>query len=175
MDPLRQVDQRHRVAWPTFAWVLARPWRLLAFGGGVGLIRPGSGTWGSLLGLLLWWPLQRWMAEPWLLVLVVGCVVMGIWVCARTVVDLGVPDHVGIVWDEMAALWLLLWCLPDDGWVLAAGFLLFRWFDIAKPFPIDWLDQHCKGGLGVMVDDLVAALYAVVGAWGGWWWWQRAF
>lgn len=152
----------------------ARPWRLLAFGLGVGLIRPGSGTWGSVLGLLLWWPLERWIAEPWLAGVIVAALLLGVVACGQTAAELGVSDHVGIVWDEIACLWLLLWLLPDQIWLIGVAFVLFRCFDVAKPWPIGWLDRHGKGGLGIMLDDLVAALYAAALLWMGWWGWQQA-
>jgi len=170
------VSQRHRVDWPTVSWLLARPERLLAFGFGVGLIRPGSGTWGTLLAWVLWWPLQWALPEPWLTVFVIGSVLAGIWFCEVAARDLGVPDHVGIVWDEIAAMWLLLWVLPEHWAIAVAAFVLFRLFDVAKPTPIRQLDAWVKGGWGVMLDDLVAALYAaaLIGVWWYvvWPWWQ---
>lgn len=162
MTKSNNVRERHQVYWPSLAWVLAKPTRLLAFGFGVGLLRPGSGTWGSVLALLLWWPMVLWIPDPWLGALVLLSVVLGVWICGRAADELAVPDHVGIVWDEIAALWLLLWVLPNNLWAALLGFLLFRVFDIGKPAPIAWLDRRLKGGFGVMLDDLVAALYAGV-------------
>jgi len=167
MSNTNPVRERHQVLWPSLAWVLAKPFRLLACGFGVGVLRPGSGTWGSVLALLLWWPMLHWIPDPWLGALVVLSVVFGVWFCGRTADELGVPDHVGIVWDEIAALWLLLWVLPNDPWVVLSGFLLFRVFDISKPAPIAWLDRRLKGGFGVMLDDLVAAIYAGALVFGG--------
>jgi phosphatidylglycerophosphatase A len=154
------VSQRHHVAWPTFAWLCQHPISLVAFGFGIGLIRPGSGTWGTILAFALWWPIQYWIPDPWLGGLLIFSALLGIWICAKAGQDLGVPDHVGIVWDEMVAMWLLLWLLPSNIWVALAAFVLFRVFDTTKPAPIAWLDERYKGGLGVMLDDWVAALYA---------------
>ncbi|MCD8504193.1 MAG: phosphatidylglycerophosphatase A [Burkholderiaceae bacterium] len=163
------VSQRHRVAWPTLGWVFRRVHRALAFGFGSGLIRPGSGTWGSVLALALWWPLAgmlSWGAVTVFLLVAAGA---GIWICQRTVDELGVPDHVGVVWDEMVAVWIVLWALPEVLWVSALGFVLFRVFDVVKPWPIKMCDARVSGGFGVMLDDWVAALYAVVLAWMVWW------
>lgn len=161
MTQATPVGQRHRVAWPTLGWVMARPHRMLAFGFGSGLIRPGSGTWGSVLALVLWWPISAMVPWAWLGVLLLFAAFGGIWICQRASHELGVEDHVGIVWDEIVAVWAVLWVLPDVAWVWLIGFLLFRFFDIVKPWPIRTLDDKVPGGLGIMVDDFVAALYAV--------------
>lgn len=89
-----------------------------------------------------------------------ACIGLGIWACGQTASALGVDDHVGIVWDEIVAFWLLLWAIPFDVYTLLVAFVLFRFFDVYKPFPIRWFDEHFKGGMGVMIDDLIAALYA---------------
>jgi phosphatidylglycerophosphatase A len=112
--------------------------------------------------------MQHWIAEPWLGALVVIAALSGVWICAVAGRALAVADHVGIVWDEMAAMWLLLWLLPDNIWVAVAALVLFRIFDTTKPPPIAWLDGRYKGGLGVMLDDWVAALYAGVLVGIGW-------
>ena len=97
---------------------------------------------------------------PYLLV-TAALFLIGIWLCGRTSSDLGVHDHGGIVWDEWVGLLVALWQVPAGwGWLLA-GFLLFRLFDIVKPWPISWLDRRVAGGFGIMVDDLLAGLYAL--------------
>lgn len=153
------VSQRHKVPWPSLSEVLRQPSYFLAFGLGSGLVRPGSGTWGSILAALLW-PLLS--SLPWgvlggliLVSFVVGCVV-----CDQAGKRLGVDDHVGMVWDEMVAVWMLFWVLPQSLPVLVLGLVLFRFFDVRKPYPIRTLDARLKGGFGVMMDDVVAALYA---------------
>lgn len=163
------VSQRHRVAWPTLAWVFGRLHRALAFGFGSGLIRPGSGTWGSVLAVVLWWPLSATLSWSVTGGLLLFASVAGIWICQRTVDELGVHDHVGIVWDEIVAVWIVLWALPNELWVLALGFVLFRIFDVVKPWPIRAFDASVGGGFGVMLDDWVAAVYAILLAWGVWW------
>lgn len=167
-DPL-SVSQRHRVNWPTLGWVFGRMHRALAFGFGSGLIRPGSGTWGSVLALALWWPLTGALSSVAMMVFLLAAAVAGIWICQRTVDELGVPDHVGVVWDEIVAVWIVLWALPEGLWLSALGFVLFRVFDVVKPWPIKILDARVGGGFGVMLDDWVAALYAIVMSWIVWW------
>lgn len=163
------VGQRHRVKWPSLAWVFGRAHRALAFGFGSGLIRPGSGTWGSVLALALWWPLHGLLSWAWIGVFLVVASLAGIWICQRATDELGVPDHVGVVWDEVVAVWIVLWAVPEVLWISLVGFVLFRVFDVAKPWPIRNLDASVSGGLGVMLDDWVAALYAIVLTWVVWW------
>lgn len=165
----QSVSTRHKVDWPTLAWVWQKPHRILGFGFGTGLIRPGSGTWGSVLALALWWPLHSALGFVALGVVLSLLAVVGIWICQRCVDDLQVSDHVGIVWDEMVSVWLVLWALPAQWWIWLLGFVLFRIFDVAKPTPIRYLDAHVAGGLGVMLDDWVASAYAIVAAWVVWW------
>ena len=169
MSGSNPTSQRHRVQWPTIAWVFGRPHRALAFGFGSGLIRPGSGTWGSVAALLAWWPLAAVVPWGWLGLVLLLASLAGIWICGRTTEELDVPDHVGVVFDEIVAVWIVLWALPDVLWVLLLGFVLFRIFDISKPWPIRQLDEQVEGGLGVMLDDWVAAGYAVIGGWAAWW------
>ena len=87
-------------------------------------------------------------------------VLLGIWLCGESARRVGVHDHSGIVWDEIAGIfWVLFWLPPSLPWWVA-GFALFRLFDIWKPWPISDLDHRLRGGLGIMLDDLAAALYA---------------
>jgi phosphatidylglycerophosphatase A len=159
-DSSGSVKNRHKTVWPSSGWVFSRPDRLIAFGFGTGLLRPGSGTWGTLLAAILWWPLQQTVPHGILGIALLLGLVVGIWICGRTANSLGVADHVGIVWDEIIAFWLLMWAIPFNWVTLIVAFVLFRFFDVYKPFPIGWFDQNFKGGFGVMVDDLIAAFYA---------------
>jgi len=105
--------------------------------------------------------MQRLSAELYLILLAM-LFLFGVWLCGRVAREFGVHDHPGIVWDEWVGLLMTLWMAPA-GWVwLAAGFLLFRLFDIWKPWPIGWLDRKVGGGLGIMLDDLVAGLFGFV-------------
>jgi phosphatidylglycerophosphatase A len=100
-------------------------------------------------------PLSYYM---WLLIMLF---IPGIWICGRTARALGIDDHPAIVYDEIVG-YLVTMTMAPSGWQwLAAGFLLFRVFDIWKPWPIRWLDRSVKGGLGIMLDDLVAGLLAL--------------
>ena len=138
---------------------LKNPVHLLAFGFGSGCAPFAPGTWGTLLAVLLYLPLSLLSLKAyfWVLVLVI---LSGIWLCGRTFRDLGVHDHGGIVWDEFAGYFVTMTAAPAGWWWLVIGFLFFRLFDIWKPWPIGWLDKRVQGGLGIMVDDLVAGGYA---------------
>ena len=105
-------------------------------------------------------------ASGWAGVSPAACV-LGVWACERTGRDLGVSDHGAMVWDEVVAFWCVLWLVPATASVQWAAFLLFRVFDIFKPPPIRQFERRIPGGLGVMVDDLLAAAYTllVVAVW----------
>ncbi len=144
------------------------PIHLLAFGLGSGAAPKAPGTFGTLAALPLFLLLQP--LDPWLyLAITAAAFLFGIWICGRTSRDLGVHDHSGIVWDEWVGLWVTLWLVPPGwGWIVA-GFLLFRLFDILKPQPIKWIDQKVGGGLGIMLDDLLAGLFALAILQGVYW------
>lgn len=147
---------------PTLAQQVIRdPVHWLAFGLGTGLAPKAPGTAGSLLGLLV-----AWLAMPCSLPvqLGIGCllVIAGIWICGESARRIGVHDHSGIVWDEIAGMYLVAFWLPPSIALWALAFGLFRLFDIWKPWPISDLDHRIAGGLGIMLDDLVAALYAAI-------------
>lgn len=140
---------------------LANPVHLLAFGLGAGCAPKAPGTVGTLMAVALYLPLAR-LELGWYLAAVLLASLAGIWICGRTSRDLGVHDHGGIVWDEFAGFWLTMLAAPPGwAWILA-GFVLFRLFDIWKPWPISWLDRRVGGGLGIMLDDLLAGLFALV-------------
>jgi phosphatidylglycerophosphatase A len=147
--------------------VLRDPVNLLAFGLGTGLSPVAPGRVGTVLGVVLAWLLQAQGLEV-KLVVGLALVVSGVWICGESARRVGVHDHSGIVWDEIAAMYLILLLVPISliGWT--AAFALFRLFDIWKPWPIRDLDHRLHGGLGIMLDDLVAALYAalILGFWG---------
>ncbi len=148
---------------PPFSRLLREPVLLLAFGFGSGLAPRAPGTAGSLVALALaagftCLPFTLPASARWWLLGTV--VVAGIAICGSAARRLDAPDHPGIVWDEFAGLWLTLGLVPGGlGWWVA-GFVLFRIFDIVKPWPIAWFDRHWKGGPGIMADDLVAGLLA---------------
>ena len=114
---------------------------------------------GTLLAVGIYLPLSRLSLPAYVAGLSV-VVLVGIWLCGKAARDLGVHDHPGIVWDEVAGYLVTMLAAPT-GWLwIVAGFLLFRLFDIWKPWPIGWLDRRVGGGLGIMLDDLVAGGFA---------------
>ena len=141
--------------------ILTDPVHLLAFGFGTGLAPKAPGTVGSLPGVLLAW-LTLPLAFEWRIMIAAGLIAAGIWICGESARRIGVHDHPGIVWDEIAGMYVTLLVAPPQiaWWALAFG--LFRLFDIWKPWPIRDLDHRLAGGTGIMLDDLVAALYAAV-------------
>jgi phosphatidylglycerophosphatase A len=150
--------------------LLATPAGWLACGFGSGLTPVAQGTFGSLVALLPWLLLRELSLPIYLLVLLLGFAI-GVWACNIAGRALGVDDHRSLVWDEFIGQWIALipLLLPAllsargfQWWMLVAGFVLFRLFDVWKPWPISWLDRHLKGGMGVMVDDVVAGVFAAV-------------
>jgi len=144
-------------------FLLAHPAHFIALGGGSGLARVAPGTVGTLWGWLAFLVLQLWLGPAALGWVVAAALALGWWACTLTARHLGVADPGAIVWDEIAAIWLVLWLTMPMGFVgQCAAFALFRYFDAAKPGPVAWADRlfkgfGWKGGLGIMLDDLVAA------------------
>jgi phosphatidylglycerophosphatase A len=141
--------------------VLTDPVNFLAFGFGTGLAPKAPGTVGSLPGILLaWFTLDMGLAAQ--LGIATALFVAGIWICGESARRIGVHDHGGIVWDEICGMYVTLLLAPPTllGYALAFG--LFRVFDIVKPWPIRDLDHRLGGGLGIMLDDLAAAVYALI-------------
>ncbi|WP_422450186.1 phosphatidylglycerophosphatase A [Endozoicomonas sp. ALB091] len=135
------------------------PVHFLAFGCGSGLAPKAPGTFGTIAAVFFYLLLQGLSLWTYLGVIVVASVV-GFWLCGRTAKDLGVHDHPAIVWDEFCGFWITMIAAPAGWpWILL-GFVLFRLFDIWKPWPISWLDKKVHGGMGIMVDDLVAGVFA---------------
>lgn len=149
----------------SFSWILKSPHRFLAFGFGSGLLRPAPGTWGTLLALLLWFPLSFLLPNDWLMGgFLIICFLYGSYCSQKVCNELGVNDHGGIVWDEWIAFWLVLFVTTPAAsgpfWYLTY-FVLFRIFDIIKPWPIKYFEKQFQNGFGVMFDDIVAALYVL--------------
>ena len=135
------------------------PVHFLAFGLGSGLAPKAPGTFGTLAAVPLWFLLAQLPFWGYVLA-TLAVIAVGPWLCGRASRDLGVHDHPGIVWDEIAGFLLTMVVAPVSLVALIAGFVLFRLFDIIKPWPIGWLDRRVGGGTGIMVDDLLAAVYA---------------
>jgi phosphatidylglycerophosphatase A len=175
-DPAVAAPQAPRRASVALMW--AHPAHLMALGFGSGLSPKAPGTVGTLWGWASFVLLQQLLGGGvvadrfWAITLVVGWFV-GCWACARTARAMGVSDPGSVVWDEIWAFWLILWVVSPVDWrgqLLA--FVLFRFFDAVKPGPVAWADQRFKlqpgqtigwaQGLGIMFDDLVAALCTLV-------------
>jgi phosphatidylglycerophosphatase A len=147
---------------PSWRFVLGHPSHFLAFGCGVGLMPFAPGTFGTLLAFPIFAFLDpRLDARAWVLALA-ALFWIGVWATGRTGRALGVHDHGGMVFDETVAFLAVLFLTPRTLLWQAFAFLLFRLFDILKPPPIRYIDRRVKGGLGVMLDDLVAALFALL-------------
>ncbi len=145
-----------------FSDLWSHPANLLALGFGSGLAPKAPGTFGTMMAVPLYLYLLQGLSTSMLLAVIAVSFVIGVWLCHASANNLGVHDHPGIVWDEFVGFWISCIALPA-GWPwLLAAFVLFRFFDILKPWPIRWLDHRVPGGLGIMVDDVLAGLYALV-------------
>lgn len=147
----------------------------LGIGLGSGLPRRAPGTWGTVGGLIVAIPLLSLGFVPFLIITILSCII-GIWICGRTSELMQGHDDPHIVWDEWAGMWITL--LPFsymgvaeiDFWrdivqnfsifSMVIAFILFRFFDIIKPPPIGWADKRVAGGLGIMLDDIIAGIMA---------------
>jgi phosphatidylglycerophosphatase A len=141
---------------------LWHPAALIATWFGAGLLPWMPGTWGSLAALPFAWAIRSYCGTAGLSIAAVVLFLVGWWAATRVAAASGRTDPGFIVVDEVAAQWLVLVAAALDPRAYAAGFLLFRLFDIIKPRPIDWVERRVGGGLGIMLDDVVAAIYALV-------------
>jgi phosphatidylglycerophosphatase A len=147
---------------PDARFLLAHPAHFIALGFGSGLAPVAPGTFGTLAAVALYWALALVLPPLVIAFLAVPLFFVGVWACDVTGRDLGAQDHGAMVWDEIVAF-LPLAALASASLALQlVAFGLFRLFDIWKPFPIRELEKRVKGGLGVMIDDVVAAFYAYV-------------
>lgn len=133
----------------------------LAFGFGSGAAPKAPGTFGTLAAIPVYLLLAQLPLIPYLAVIVISFL-LGVYLCGQASKDMGVHDHGGIVWDEFVGFWITMIALPLHWAWIIAGFVLFRLFDILKPFPIGWLDKRVHGGLGIMIDDVIAGIFALV-------------
>lgn len=149
---------------PTAAFMLRHPAHAIAFGFGSGLSPKAPGTVGSLWGWASWLLIQNSLSLTTQAALILVSLLIGWWACTLTARHMGVSDPGAIVWDEIVAMWLILFLLMPAGFLAQlSGFLLFRFFDAVKPGPVAWADRLFKGfgwrgGWGILFDDLVAAL-----------------
>ncbi|MDX1607532.1 MAG: phosphatidylglycerophosphatase A [Candidatus Competibacterales bacterium] len=141
------------------AFRLSDPRQLIALGFGAGLAPRAPGTAGTLVAVPPAWLLSD-LAWPAFLALIAAAFLLGVAVCGFTARVAGVHDHPAIVWDEVVGYLVTVSAVPGTPLNLLLGFLLFRVFDILKPWPVGALDRRVTGGLGIMADDLVAGLMA---------------
>src|SRR5882672_12930438 len=149
---------------PDWRFLFRSPWHLIALGFGSGLPRFAPGTWGTVFAWVSFFVLDRWLDDTGWAILILAGFGVGAAAAQRAGVRLGIIDSGHIVIDEIVAFWLVLWLLPERASIGLAvlAFVLFRMFDIAKPAPIKRLDARIKNGLGVMLDDVVAAFYTLL-------------
>ncbi len=141
--------------------LLKNPVHFLSLGFGSGLAPYAPGTFGTLAAIPLYLLLQPLGIGVYLVVTFLAFLV-GIWLCGETANALGVHDHSGIVWDEIVGYLITMIAVPLNWKWILLGFLLFRLFDIAKPWPIKWVDSKVSGGLGIMLDDVLAGFFALI-------------
>jgi phosphatidylglycerophosphatase A len=158
---------------PTLRFTFSHPAHALAMGFGVGLAPVAPGTAGTIAGWLSFLVLQAWLPAPALGWVILAALGIGCWACAITARNLRSCDPGNVVWDEIVAIWIVLWLvMPASLGAQVAAFLLFRFFDAVKPGPVGWADSvfhgyGWRGGMGVLFDDLVAAFCTlfVIAAW----------
>ncbi len=139
--------------------ILTDPVLFMAFGFGSGLATKAPGTFGTLAAIPVYVLLiqSNLFAYSFATILVI---ISGIWICGSAAEKLGEHDFSGIVWDEIAGFLVTMWMVPFSWQAVVTGFILFRVFDIFKPWPINWIDKKVHNGLGIMLDDLLAGLFA---------------
>lgn len=144
---------------PDRRFLVSHPAHFAGLGLGSGLAPKAPGTFGTLAAIPLWLLLAG-LPLSIQIVAIVLAFVLGIYFCGKTAADLGEHDHGAIVWDEFVGFWLTMLFAPP-GWLwIVIGFVLFRIFDIVKPWPIRYFDKHVHGGFGIMLDDVIAAVFA---------------
>lgn len=133
----------------------------LAFGFGSGLMPKAPGTWGTCAAIPFYLLMSHLSPLSYLIITLMAFI-FGIVICDYVSKAIGIYDFSGIVWDEIVGYWVTMFLIPPKWEWMLLGFILFRLFDIWKPFPINWVEKRVQGGLGIMLDDLLAALPALV-------------
>lgn len=140
---------------------LKQPVQWLAVGFGSGLAPKAPGTFGTLAAIPLFLLLSL-LSSIFYLAAVIFISIVGIYICGKAAEDVGVHDHPAIVWDEFAGFLITMIMVPVSWQTIAVGFILFRFFDIVKPWPISFIDKKISGGLGIMLDDILAGIFALI-------------
>jgi phosphatidylglycerophosphatase A len=141
--------------------------RVLATWFGAGLLPKAPGTWGSLAALPIGYAITTWGSVELLGILAILFFIIGIWASNVTSNEMGIADSSEIVIDEVVGQWIALLAIPPNIILYSLAFVLFRLFDIWKPWPVSWADKKIKGGLGIMLDDVFAAIFTAVILWVG--------
>ena len=144
---------------PSARTVFTDPVHFLAFGFGSGLSPKAPGTMGTLAAIPLYLLMSQLSLPTYTALVIIACIA-GIWICGRASEQLKVHDHGGIVWDEFVGFWITMWALPTTWLTVLLGFVVFRFFDVLKPWPIKLLDKNVSGGFGIMVDDVLAGIFS---------------
>jgi len=139
---------------------LSNPIHFLALGFGSGLLPKAPGTFGTLAAIPLYLLMVELSHFTYAAIVLLVCI-SGIYICGKAATDAGVHDHGAIVWDEIAGFLITMFMVPISWQSILVGFLLFRVFDIFKPWPISYIDKHVHGGFGIMLDDILAGIFAL--------------
>lgn len=142
---------------PRSVWT--NPIHFIAFGFGAGAAPIAPGTFGTVVAIPIYFLLQP-LSNSYYLLIVALLFAIGVWLCDVAERDTQIPDNPGIVFDEIVGYLCTMWMAPKGILWVVIGFLLFRLFDITKLWPISWFEKKCKGGFGIMIDDVLAAVYA---------------
>ncbi|HEX4300770.1 MAG TPA: phosphatidylglycerophosphatase A [Gammaproteobacteria bacterium] len=142
--------------------VFTHPVHLLAYGFGAGLSPKAPGTMGTLVAIPLYLLLLMYTSSGVYLAVLAVALAAGVFICGYTAKQMSIDDPKGVVWDEIVGYLITMLGLPLGWFWVIGGFLMFRLFDIWKPWPIRWVDRHIKGGIGIMLDDVIAAVFACV-------------
>ncbi|MGV6807745.1 MAG: phosphatidylglycerophosphatase A family protein [bacterium] len=152
---MNELNHQNQAPAPSLDELLKSPVLLLAFGFGSGLSPKAPGTAGTIVAIPLYLLMTNLMPAAYLVVVLIGFLA-GVWICGNASARLGVHDHGGIVWDEIVGFWITMVAIPCTWYWVLLGFVLFRLFDIWKPWPISLADKRVHGGLGIMLDDVLA-------------------
>ncbi|MEW6983302.1 phosphatidylglycerophosphatase A [Colwelliaceae bacterium 6471] len=139
---------------------LSDPVHLLALGFGSGLAPKAPGTFGTLAAVPIYLLMTPFAINYYAAVVAIMSI-FGIYICGKAATDAGVHDHPAIVWDEFVGFFITMFMIPLSWQSVVVGFILFRFFDIVKPWPISFIDKKCAGGAGIMLDDIVAGFMAL--------------
>ena len=154
MSILHKINKVPRSVWTD-------PWQFIACGFGVGAMPWLPGTFGTLVGVVVYLMLSQLSLLAYCIITLV-LFILGVILCDLTNRRFGTQDHPAAVWDEIVGFLFVMIAVPKTWYFILIGFVLFRVFDMWKPWPIRWFDEHLHGGFGVMFDDVVAALFSWV-------------